>query len=70
MNTIIRREFVLKSGHSQNVTNIVKVPTIDSEAVVVDKISFKRSFAITDWFGVLATSAGLVAIASSKKLAL
>ena len=36
--TIMKRDFVLTSGHRQNVIIIVKDPRIESDAAVVDKI--------------------------------
>ena len=50
INTIILREFVLKSGHITNVIMIISVPTIDSEAAVVDKTLLIILPAISVWF--------------------
>lgn len=67
INTIIRREFVLKSGHIQKEANVTNVPASDSEAAVVDKTLFKLPLAILEWFGAFPNSVG--SFAKSKKFA-
>ena len=49
MNTIILREFVLKSGHIMKVMKITSVPIRDNEAAVVMKILLRSDSAISVW---------------------